>query len=67
MRLKIKVTSENSTGRNIGFNVNGRSMTRAQTVKAIQSNSDCDYHVRNINGIKTPVSNPTKNHRNNLG
>ena len=42
-------------------------MTRAQFVKAIKQGSFPDYHVRNINGIKTPVSNPDKTKKNNLG
>ena len=67
MKLNIRVTRETSTGRNVGFRVNGSSMNRAQTVRMIETNSNSGYHVRNINGIKTPVSNPSKNHRNNLG
>lgn len=67
MKLNIKVTRENSTGRNVGFKVNGSYMNRAQAVRTIESNPNGGYHIRNINGVKTPVSNPSKNHRNNLG
>lgn len=69
MGKRITVTSETNTGRNNTFrdNVTGATMTRAQFVRQIENNVYDDYHVRVINGIKTPVSNPDKSSSNNLG
>lgn len=68
-RPRISVTSENATGRNETFrdNVTGNVMSASQFVNQIERGSYPDYHIRNINGIKTPVSNPDKNKSNNLG
>ena len=65
---RITVTSENSTGRNLTFhdNVTGSTMTRAQFVREIEHDKYDNYHVRVINGIKTPVSNPDGSSNNNL-
>jgi len=67
-KKRIKVTSESSTGRNQKFhdNYKGIDMTRAQFVKEIQSGNYSNYHVRKINGVKTPVSNPDRKESNNL-
>lgn len=69
MGKRITVTSETNTGRNNNFrdNVTGATMTRAQFVRQIENNVYDNYHVRVINGIKTPVSNPDKSSNNNLG
>lgn len=69
MGKRISVTSETNTGRNNTFrdNVTGATMTRAQFVRQIENNVYDNYHVRVINGIKTPVSNPDKSSNNNLG
>lgn len=69
MGKRISVTSETNTGRNNTFrdNVTGVTMTRAQFVRQIENNVYDNYHVRVINGIKTPVSNPDKSSNNNLG
>ncbi len=66
---KVKVTKESSTGRNTNFKdtSTGKSMTRAQFVKEIEKGNYSDYHVRNINGVKTPVSNPNGKESDNLG
>lgn len=66
---RIKVTSQNKTGRNTNFKDTrtGRYMNRNQFVKSIENGSYKNYHVRTINGIKTPVSNPDKSKNNNLG
>lgn len=66
---RIKVTSQNKTGRNTNFKdlSTKRYMNRTQFVKAIESGKYSNYHVRTINGIKTPVSNPDKSSSNNLG
>lgn len=69
MPKRISVTSENSTGRNMTFhdNYTGADMTRAQFVRQINSGNYENYHVRTINGVETPVSNPDNSSRNNLG
>lgn len=69
MPKRISVTSENSTGRNMTFhdNYTGADMTRAQFVSQINKGNYENYHVRNINGVDTPVSNPDSSSRNNLG
>ena len=41
-------------------------MTRAGFVSAIEKGSYPNYHVRNIIGVKTPVSNPDGKEGNNL-
>lgn len=66
---RISVTKETSTGRNIRFRDNrtGSTMTRSQLVRKIENGDYSHYHVRKINGIKTPVSNPDATTNNNLG
>jgi hypothetical protein len=64
----IKVTKETQTGRNVKFydpkaNVE---MTRAQFVNEIKRGDYSGYHVRKINGLNTPVSNPDHSEGNNL-
>ncbi|NQZ28794.1 MAG: hypothetical protein HRT98_00180 [Mycoplasmatales bacterium] len=66
-KLNIKVTSHSNTGRNTHFNVNGNSYTRAQTANIIKRTPNSGYHVRKINGLNTPVSNPDRTRKNNLG
>ena len=65
----IIVTKESSTGRNLKFqNKNtGRTMSRPEFVKSIEGGQYQGYHMRNINGVKTPVSNPDEKEGNNLG
>lgn len=69
MKKQITVTKENNSGRNTRFhdNTTGKDMTRSQFVKAIENGQYTDFHVRTINGIKTPVSNPDRTDNNNLG
>ena len=69
MAKNVRSITQNSTGRNITFkNVSsGIKMTRSQFVTKIENNNYSDYHIRTINGIKTPCSNPDKSERNNLG
>ncbi len=66
---KVTVTRESGSGRNLNFrdNETGDTMTRAGFVKRIEQGNYEDYHVRKINGVKTPVSNPDSNSKNNLG
>lgn len=67
-RKRVTTTGESSTGRNTTFhdNFTNQDMTRSQFIKQIESGSYANYHVRKINGVKTPVSNPDKNVNNNL-
>ena len=67
-RKRISVTQENDTGRNQGFhdNYTGEDMTRARFVREIEAGNYPNYHVRDVNGIKTPVSNPDQSELNNL-
>ncbi len=63
---RISVTKETSTGRNKAFRDNrtGKNMTQKQFVKEIENGNYDNYHVRKINGEKTPVSNPDKSTNN---
>jgi hypothetical protein len=66
---RIKVTNETDSGRNQSFKdtVTGKEMTRAQFVQQIENGAYPNYHVREVNGVKTPVSNPDQSENNNLG
>jgi len=67
-RKRVTVTQESSSGRNQQFhdNYNGSDMTRSQFVNQIEQGNYPNYHVRNINNVKTPVSNPDGSTNNNL-
>lgn len=69
MKKRITVLQENQKGRNEKFkdNITKKIMTRTQFVKEIENGNYKEYHIRKINNIKTPVSNPDKNENNNLG
>lgn len=69
MPKRIKVTRESESGRNETFhdNFTGANMTRSQFVKEIRQGNYENYHIRNINGVATPVSNPDPKRNNNLG
>lgn len=66
---RVTVTKETSTGRNVCFhdNYTGKNMSRSQFVCEIGKGNYSNYHVRNIKGISTPVSNPDRSINNNLG
>ena len=68
-KTRITVNKESPTGRNLTFhdNVTGRNMNASQFVKSINNGNYSDYHVRIINGVPTPCSNPDKSKTNNLG
>ena len=68
-RKRVTVTSESSTGRNEHFhdNYTGANMSRQEFVNAIEHGDYPHHHIRVVNGIKTPVSNPDKSKNNNLG
>ncbi|HRB46808.1 MAG: hypothetical protein KBF68_11065 [Nitrosomonas sp.] len=67
-RKRVTVTKESNTGRNQKFhdNYTGADMSRPDFVKQIENGNYSNYHVRNINGVKTPVSNPDGKSNNNL-
>lgn len=65
---RVITTNQSSTGRNLNFKdtKSGRYMTRQDFVRSIKAGNYKNYHVRLINGIETPVSNPDKSKNNNL-
>lgn len=67
-RKRVSVTRESKTGRNESFrdNYSKKNMTRGQFVSQIKSGNYPNFHVRNINGVPTPVSNPDGSKNNNL-
>lgn len=69
MARRVRVTAEADSGRNLNFYDPDRrkSMTRADFVKEIKKGNYDDYHVRVINGVATPVSNPDQTESDNLG
>ncbi len=42
-------------------------MSRAEFVRQIDAGNYSRYHVRNVNGVRTPASNPDRSEDNNLG
>jgi hypothetical protein len=68
MAKSVRVTSESDSGRNQRFHddKSGKNMSRAEFVKEIEAGKFPDYHVRNVNGLNTPVSNPDRSEGNNL-
>ena len=69
MPKRIKVTGESDSGGNQNFhdNFSRVDMARAEFVRAIERGDYPKYHVRVVNGVKTPAANPGGNPRNNLG
>lgn len=69
MGKRVSVVAETNTGRNERFrdNLTGIVMTRAEFVRKIEGGVYDRYHVRVLEGVKTPVSNPDASERNNLG
>lgn len=63
---KITAIKENKTGRNTHFKVGQETKTRATVVKEIKQGQHPNYHIRKINGVDTPVSNPDKTSNNNI-
>lgn len=68
MAKRIKVIQEDENRRNQIFhdNYTKENMTREEFVKKIENGEYPKYHIRNINGVDTPVSNPDKSKNNNL-
>jgi hypothetical protein len=69
MPKRVTVTRESDSGRNQRFhdNYTGREMSRDEFVRQIRQGNYDNYHVRKINGVPTPVSNPDNSENNNLG
>lgn len=68
MAKTVEVTQESDSGRNQRFHDDrtGREMSRTEFVQRIRQGEYPDYHVRIINGIATPASNPDGSENNNL-
>ena len=68
-RKRVTVTKESSSGKNQQFrdNYNGQDMSLKQFVSEIEAGNYANYHTRDVNGIRTPVSNPDSTKNNNLG
>ncbi len=68
MTKTVVVTKESDSGRNQKFHDNktGKDMGRPEFVKEIKKGNFPDYHVRKVNGLPTPVSNPDRKKGNNL-
>jgi len=66
---RVSVLAESSTGRNLKFkdNHNKNIMSRSKFVEEIEKGNYDDYHIRVINKIKTPASNPDETKKDNLG
>lgn len=66
---RLEVIQESDSGRNERFkdNKKGTELSRAQAVKEIKQGNIEGYHVRKVNGVATPVSNPNKSENDNLG
>jgi len=67
MAKNVKVTRESESGRNQRFQVGPREISRSEFVREIEQGKHPDYHVRRVNGVDTPVSNPDGKEGNNLG
>ena len=68
MPKTVVVINESDSGRNLKFHdtKNGNNMSRTEFVQKIEDGKYGSYHVRKINGLKTPVSNPDHSESNNL-
>lgn len=68
-RKRVSVTQEDENGRNEKFhdNYDGSDMTRRQFVDEIAAGNYPNYHIRIVNSLETPVSNPDQSENNNLG
>ncbi len=67
-KKRIVVIKESSTGRNERFRdtKTNEQMSRCELVKKIELGKYPNYHLRNVHGKKTPVSNPDSTTDNNL-
>ncbi|NQZ27812.1 MAG: hypothetical protein HRT55_16005 [Colwellia sp.] len=67
--IRVKTIKENETGRNLRFKdtKTKKEMTDKGFVRAIKKGEYDGYHIRRINGVDTPVSNPNGISSDNLG
>ena len=67
-RKSVSTIRKSSKGRNLKFrdNSTSKTMSRSEFVRAIKDGKYPGYHIRDINGVKTPVSNPDGKEENNL-
>jgi len=67
--IRVKTIKENETGRNLRFQdtKTKKEMTDKGFVRAIKKGEYDGYHIRHINGVDTPVSNPNGISSDNLG
>lgn len=67
-RKRVTTTVETGTGRNINFhdNFTWADMNRRSFISQIKQWNYNNYHIRVINDIETPVSNPDSTKDNNL-
>ena len=67
-KSRITTKLESPTGRNLRFEVPGEgNLSRQALVQQIRAGEQPGYHVRVINGLATPVSNPNGYDSDNLG
>ncbi len=68
-KQRVSVIRESGSGRNEGFrdNLTGESMTRGQFADRIERGDYPDFHVRRVDGKRTPASNPDGDKKGNLG
>lgn len=66
---RVAVVEETETGRNQRYKDthSGEQMSRSDFVRRIEQGQYPHYHVREVNGVKTPCSNPDDSQGNNLG
>jgi hypothetical protein len=66
---RVTVTEESESGRNQRFRDKhtGEDMSRPEFVRRIESGVYPGFHIRDVNGVKTPVSNPDRSENTNLG
>jgi hypothetical protein len=69
MDKSVETIQESNSGRNKKFHdvSTGKEMTRDQFSDEIEKGNYSNYHVRKVNGLRTPASNPDKSKNNNLG
>jgi hypothetical protein len=66
---RLEKIEENKTGRNTKFRdkKTGEVKTRAKVADEIRKGHYPDYHLRKVNGVDTPCSNPNSSEKDNLG
>ncbi|MBN2279431.1 MAG: hypothetical protein JXQ65_02520 [Candidatus Marinimicrobia bacterium] len=67
-RKRVSVIKVDDNGRNQEFkdNFKNKTMNRNEFVNEIKKGNYPHYHIRTINHVETPVSNPDKRKSNNL-